>query len=204
MTRINYLLSVLIFIVTAACADDKAATTAAADTAHAAAVLDRPSFSASHSVTVNAVVEAIDHETRVVTVRRSDGEEITFTVSEEARNLGQVEVGDLLFAEYVESLTVEVMADDGMGTDQAAMLAMARAKEGDMPGFAAVDTRVAIATVEEINIEANTFKLKTPDGLVTEYAARNPDNLRRAMVGDLVVMTVTAAIAVMVEEQPQE
>lgn len=48
--------------------------------------MDKPSFFASQSRTITAIVEAIDHETRVVTVRRSDGEEITFTASEEARS----------------------------------------------------------------------------------------------------------------------
>ena len=41
---------------------------------------------------VNAVVEAINHETREVRLRRSDGEIIEFVASEEARNLGQVDV----------------------------------------------------------------------------------------------------------------
>jgi hypothetical protein len=150
---------------------------------------------------ITAVVEAINHETRVVTVRRPDGQAITFTVREEARNLGQVEVGDVLLVEYEETLTVEVLADDGMGTEEAEMLAMARAEEGEMPGFAAMDTRVVVASVEDINVEANTFKLKFPDGSVNEYVARNPDNLRRAIVGDLVVITVTEAIAAVVEKQ---
>ena len=42
-------------------------------------MMEKPSFSASQTATVTAVVTAIDHETRVVTVRRTDGEEITFT-----------------------------------------------------------------------------------------------------------------------------
>ncbi|MDA0706916.1 MAG: hypothetical protein O2907_06915 [Proteobacteria bacterium] len=166
--------------------------------------LDRPSFAASQSASITAVVEAINHETRVVTVRKQDGEAVTFTVREEARNLGQVEVGDVLMVEYEETMTVEVIADDGMGTEEAEMLAMARAKEGDMPGFAAMDTRVVIASVENINVEANTFALKFPDGSVNEYTARDPDNLHRAIVGDLVVITFTEAIAVIVEHQESE
>ena len=60
------------------------------------AEMERPAMSASQSMTVSAVVEAIDHETRVVTVRKADGEELTFTASEEARNLDQVDVGALV------------------------------------------------------------------------------------------------------------
>ena len=181
----------LLFTVTSVWADEEA-------------VLERPSLSASQSVTVSAVVEAIDHETRVVTVRKSDGEELTFTASEEARNLDQVDVGDILIAEYIESIDIQVLANDGMEPEAAAAQAMTRTKEGEMPGFAAMEQVVITATVEEINIEANTFKLKGPDGTVNEYTARNPDNLKRAMVGDLVVITRTDAVAIVVEEKPAE
>ena len=71
-----------------------------------------------------------------------------------------------------------------------------------MPGVAAMETAVIAATVEDINLEDNTFKLKMPDGSVNQYTAMNPDNLRRADVGDLVVITMTEAMAITVEEQP--
>jgi len=169
-----------------------------------AAVMERPSFSASQSMTVSAVVTAIDHETRVVTVRKADGEELTFTASEEARNLGQVSVGDVLIAEHVETVSIEVLANEGMEPNAAEATAMARTKEGEMPGVAAMEATIITATVEEINIEANTFKLKGADGSINEYVARNPENLKRAMVGDLVVTTVTSSVAITVEEQAAE
>ena len=175
-----------------------------AASASADVVMEKPSLFASQSRTVSAVVEAIDYETRVVTVRKPDGEAITFTASEEVRNLPQVQVGDVLVAEYVESLSIQVIADDGMGTDAAEMAAMGRAEEGAMPGFAAMDSTDVIAKVVEINLDANTFKLAGPDGVVEEFVARNPDNLRRAEVGDLVVITTTEAVAITVERQPAE
>jgi hypothetical protein len=169
-----------------------------------AATMERPSFYASQTMMVSAVVEEINHQTRVVTVRKPDGEALTFTASEEARNLGQVDVGDVLVAEYEETISIEVMANDGMEAGAAEVEAVARTEEGEMPGFAAMDATVITATVEEINIEANTFKLKGPDGTVNEYVARNPENLKHSMVGDLVVITVTEAVAIVVEEQTAE
>ena len=168
------------------------------------AMMDKPSFSASQSMTISAVVEAIDHETRVVTVRKPDGEAVTFTASDEARNLDQVAVGDVLIAEYVESVSIDVIANEGMEAGAAEVAAVARTKKGEMPGLAAMGSTVVTATVEEINLELNTFKLKGPDGTINEYAARNPGNLKRAAVGDLVVITVTEALAITVEEQPAD
>ena len=168
------------------------------------AELDRPSFAASQTMVVTAVVEAIDHETRVVTVRKPDDEALTFTASEEARNLDQVSVGDVLVAEFVETVTIEVLPGDGLEPDAAEAAAVARTKKGEMPGVAAMDSTVVISTVEDINIEKNTFKLKGPDGVVTEYTARNPENLKRSKVGDIVVVTDTVAMAITVEKAPAE
>ena len=64
-----------------------------------------------------------------------------------------------------------------------------------------MDATLVTATVEEINLEKNTFKLKGPDGKVSEYVARNPHNLKLAAVGDLVVISVTQAVAITVERQ---
>jgi hypothetical protein len=167
-------------------------------------MMEKPSFYASQTSTISAVVEEINYETRVVTVRKPDGEAVTFTASEEARNLDQVTVGDVLIAEYQETVSIEVMANEGMEAGAAELSAMARTEKGEMPGMMAVEAVVVTATVEEINIEANTFKLKGPEGTINEYTARNPQNLKRAAVGDLVVMTVTEAIAVTVVEQNAE
>jgi len=192
MKSTKYFLFAVLFAVSAAWAGDEDG------------MMAKPSFSASQSSMVSAVVEAIDHETRVVTVRKADGEEITFTASSDARNLDQVSVGDILVAEYVETISVEVMENEGFEPEVIEAEAMARTAKGEMPGVAAMAANVVISTVEEINLEANTFKLKGPDGEVNEYVARNPENLRRSAVGDLVVITVTEAIAITVEKQAVE
>ena len=137
-------------------------------------------------------------------MKKPDGEIVTFTASEEARNLDQVSVGDVLIAEYLETVTIDVLANDGVEAEAATASALARTEEGEMPGVAAMDSTIVISTVEEINVENNTFKLKGPDGVVEEFVARNPENLKRAMVGDLVVITVTEAMAITVEKAPAE
>ena len=172
---------------------------ASAGAADQHAMDEKPSFFAKQSINVTAKVEAINQETREVTLLRADGESITFTASEEARNLNMVRVGDIVNAEYVETLSIEVVANDGMEPDKLELAGMARTEEGQMPGMAAFDAQQVIATVEEINLEANTFKLKGPDGTINEYVARDPDNLRRSEVGDLVIITTTEAVAISVE-----
>jgi hypothetical protein len=165
---------------------------------------DKPSIYTSETAKMTAVVEAINHETREVTLRGPEGNTATFIASEEARNLDQVSVGDTVMAEYEQTLSIEVVANDGSEAGAGALTAMARSEKGQMPGIAAMDVQVITATVEEINIEANTFKLKGPDGEVKEYVARDPENLKKAEVGDLVVITYTEAVALSVEKTSVE
>ena len=75
---------------------------------------------------------------------------------------------------------------------------------GDIVYVHHTESAVATAIVEAINLEANTFRLREPDGEIREYTARNPDNLRRAEVGDKVVATVTTSVAITVDKQPKE
>lgn len=161
---------------------------------------DKPSISASHSATVSALVEVINHETREVTLRKNDGSTVSFVASEEARNLDQVKVGDVLVVEYIETLDIQVMAVEDAKAEAAMAEMVARTKEGEMPGMAKMETMVITAIVEEINLSDNTFKLKGPQGNIQQYTARDPENLKKAAVGDLVVITQTKAIALTVQK----
>ena len=55
-----------------------------------------------------AEVTAIDHETRMVTLKKPSGEENTFHAGDEVRNLAQVEVGDVLTVSYAERLALKI------------------------------------------------------------------------------------------------
>jgi hypothetical protein len=61
---------------------------------------------------------------------------------------------------------------------------------------------ISTATVDTIDLENNTFRLDWGDGNIKEYVAQNPANLRKAAVGDLVVVTYTEALALSVQEIP--
>jgi len=169
-----------------------------------APAMDKPSMSTSQVIIATAVVEAINHETREVTLRGPEGDSVSFVASEEARNLGQVAVGDSVTVEYVQRMSINVVAGDGTEPGAGEFGGIARTEAGEMPGVAVVDSIVVTATVVDINIEANTFKLKYPEGEVKEYTARNPENLKKSEVGDLVVITYTEAIALSVEKTTAE
>jgi hypothetical protein len=169
-----------------------------------AVATEKPSISATQKVKVTTVVEAVDREARTITLLGPEGNSRTIKAREDSNNIDQIEVGDLVNVEYVQHMSIEVFANDGMEPGTGTMTATAVNKDGDTPAGMEMVTTVTTATVEDINIEANTFKLKWPGGEIKEYEAQNPENLKKAEVGDLVVTTYTEAIALSLNEVPAE
>jgi hypothetical protein len=161
---------------------------------------DKPAMYASQTSTMQAVVEEIDYEARVVTVRKTDGSTVTFTPSPDVKNLEEVSIGDILHVEYSQSVRITVADVDGVEPGAGELSAITRTEEGEMPAMAAVDATVIIATVVGIDLETNTYKLEGPDGMVNEYVAMNPENLKLAAVGDIVVIEITESVMAAVEK----
>lgn len=164
---------------------------------------DKPSISATQTVQIVTTVEAIDYETRMVTLKGPEGN-LETVKAERTPNLEEVEVGDQVNVEYMRNLTIEVMENDGAQPGQGVMTASTVNKPGEVPGGMEMVTTITTATVQEIDFEGNTFKLNMPGGVVEQFTARNPENLKRAAVGDLVVITTTEAIAAYLVEVPTE
>jgi hypothetical protein len=163
---------------------------------------EKPSISTSQKMKLTALVEAIDLEKREVTLRGPQGHVRTIQLGDTAPRLNEVEVGDTVLAEYVQNLSLEVMANDGTKPGGGVMSAVSRGASEKPPSVVVTDTSISTATVDTIDLENNTFRLDWGDGNIKEYVAQNPANLRKAAVGDLVVVTYTEALALSVQEIP--
>ena len=168
-----------------------------------AAEPEKPSISATQKVQVVTVVEAVDYEARTVTLKGPQGNTQTIT-AKNTPNLEEVQVGDKVNIEYLQTVSIDVFAGDGAEPSEGVMTATAVNTPDQSPGGMEMTTRVVTATVAEINLEANTFKLNMPGGEIREFTAVNPENLKKAAVGDLVVATYTEAIAIYLAEVPAE
>ena len=160
---------------------------------------EKPGAMASELIILTATVEAIDLETRMVTLKGPEGNTVTLKVDEQARNLAQVKVGDQVQAEYYESVALYAQKPDGSLPAAAEMAAMERAPEGEKPGMAAVKSKILTATIESIDLEKRTVALKGPEGntlnLKLDDRTEKMENLK---IGDQVVARFTRAIAISV------
>ncbi len=143
---------------------------------------------------VSMQVESVDYQTREVVLRDPHGELIDFTAGPEVQNLAQLKPGDIVNADYTRKQSLEVYDKGSLIPGSGDFSAMGTAEKGEKPGMTAFDTTMATATVEEINLEDNTFKLKWFDNSIEQFTAMNPENLKKAEVGDVVVITETITV----------
>ena len=161
---------------------------------------DKPRIERTSVVTLSATVEAVDHETRMLTLRGDDGKLVTLQVTEEARNLDQVDVGDTVEVEYYESIalfTQDPTGDLGIKENVAA----ARSPKGDKPGVAAAETVEITVTVSAIDYETRMVTLKGPEGKTfTTRVGESAKRLDEVKQGDELVARYTRAFAITVRE----
>jgi len=164
----------------------------------AAAKGAKPSGIKEKTIKMTATVQAIDLEKRVVTLKGQKGNVFDLKVGEEAKNLPQVKVGDLVKVQYYESLAFEV-TKPGQAGGAGAAAAVASAKPGEKPAGIATGQVTVTATIEAIDAKKKRVTLKGPEGKTQEIKVKDPKNLKNVKVGDQVVLTYTEALAVSVE-----
>jgi len=161
--------------------------------------VEQPRVVKERAAVMTATVQAIDLNTRIVTLKGPKGEVRDIKVGEEAVNLPQVKVGDLVTVKYYESLAIEVIkpgAVSGAGEKSA----IVRAKPGEMPGGMAARQSTVTATVTAIDKKKGTISLKGPEGKTVVAKAEDPKNLDKVKVGDELMITYTEALAISVEK----
>jgi len=158
---------------------------------------EKPTVERTRLEEINATVEKIDLEKRMVTLRAPMGNVLTLTVDERVRNLPQVKVGDQVVVKYYQSLAVR-MAEPGdpMSTSTSGVVA---AKPGEMPAGGAGRQVTVTATVQAINRKDPAIALMGPGGDVVTVRVMDPKNLEKVKVGDKLLITYTESLAISVE-----
>lgn len=153
------------------------------------------------SVSLTATVEAINHKTRVATLRV--GEDVTVvTVDKQVKRLDEVTVGDKVKVEYYVSLATEIRQPtaEEQKMPLTVLQAGARAPLDMPPGASEINQVRAVATIEGIDRCAERVTLKGPGGNSVTVHPLDPSRLDKVRLGDTVIVTYTESLAIYVEE----
>jgi Cu/Ag efflux protein CusF len=149
-----------------------------------------------------ATVVAIDEQTRQITLKGSEGDEVTITAGPEVRNFDQIKRGDKVIMEYYQALAI-ALGPKGSGIrERVDMLDVERAKPGDKPAARMTKRIFALGTVESVDAKNNTVVLKGALKTVQMTVSEDVD-LSKVKPGDEVEAVYTESFAVKVEPAPK-
>jgi hypothetical protein len=163
-----------------------------------AAAEDKPAGRAVvGGVRVHGTVSAVDKERSTVTLKGPKGRTITLEVKDKAK-LDAINVGDPVVANYVEAVAISMSKQGapGVSTQETRMTS----KPGEAPAGGIGREVTVTATVTAIDKKANTVTIKGPEGKTETIKAKDPKNLAKLKVGDMIDITYTQALAIALDK----
>jgi hypothetical protein len=149
--------------------------------------------------TITGTVEAIQADTRELTLKGPKGNYVTVTVPPEVKRFSEIKVGDTISATYYENLVLRVKRP-GEKVEDSEQAALTRSSGS--PGATAAAQRTITATITEIDMAVPSITFSGPNNW--KYSSKVVDKkaLASVKVGDKVDITWTEAVLISV--QPPE
>ena len=148
-------------------------------------------------ISIDATVEAIDHESREVNLRGPMGNLLTVVADDRVKRLDEVKVGDIIHAEYWTYLKAEFRnPTPAEKAEPLVILAVGgKAPEGWDPSVEIGAVVQAVVTVEIINRPDMIVTVKGPRGNYVSIPVEDPALLEKLRIGEVVVLTYAEALA---------
>ena len=143
---------------------------------------------------VTAIVEAVDHRTRTVTLKLPDGTFETIVAPASVERFDAIKVGDKLAATYYDNIVVRVKRPGEKDVDTAAE-ALTRTP-GAAPGGTAAAQRTITATITAIDPKVPSITLVGPNNWKYSSRVQDVNLLKTVKVGDKLDITWTEALLV--------
>lgn len=161
-----------------------------------------PDLSTRETITATATVQAIDLQTREVTLKDQNGQVFTVKVSDEVRNLPQVRVGDRVVVTYQQELAVYLTGRAGTGiSTRTDTLSAGRAQPGQLPAGVVRDTARITANIISVNKQKRQVLVRGATRTVLVKVPSDFD-ITRFKVGEEVEAEFVQELAITVKPAP--
>jgi len=158
---------------------------------------------AENQITLQGTVEAIDYETRAVTIRGADGNLVALDAPRSATRFSEIKIGDHVTATYSDRISLRMKPAGEPAVDRV-IEPTTTATPGAVPGGMQSRQRVSTVTVTAWSPADKIVSFRDVHGLV--YSRRlldttEPAILQALKVGDRVDVTRTEALTVTVQRE---
>jgi len=159
---------------------------------------------ANETETVTATVVAIDHQSRLVTLRTAAGKEDTVAVGPAATRFDQIKVGDKITMTYQHAVALELLPASSAQAGTEVEGGITRDEKSNKPGGTAEQAVTVTAKLTAVDLTKHTVTLTGADGKPRVIEVKDPARqarLSKLKVGDMVRITYAEALAVTVTPQ---
>jgi len=162
----------------------------------------RPARDAWNLVAAEATIEAVNQETRDVTLRGPDGELMTIKAGDNVKRLKDIEVGDRVHAEFWTYIKAEFRdpTPEEKNTPVVLLAASEKVLEGAPPAANYGAIAKAVVTIEIINRPDMLVTVKGPGGNFVAVPVEDAELLKELHIGEVVVLTYAEAVALSLEK----
>ena len=158
-----------------------------------------PGRAAGRAVTVKGTISAIDKDKNTVTLKGPKGRTITLDVKDPSK-FDLIKVGDPVVATYMEAVAFQIKKPGTATPGSSVQETRATSQPGETPAGAIGREVTVTATITHIDKAAHTVTIKGPEGNSETVKAKDPKNLDKVKVGDLVEITYAQALAVSLDK----
>jgi Cu/Ag efflux protein CusF len=148
------------------------------------------------TITATFTIEAIDHTTRILTLKGEDGTVEDLLCGPDVQRFDALKVGDKVTFRYHESI-VSAISRPG-STPKAPSSAAVTRTPGAVPGGTIAQQMTAVVTINAIDTKAPSVTVTGENGRKMSFKIADAKNLAGYKVGDKVEVTYTQALAVSV------
>ncbi|MDP9140985.1 MAG: hypothetical protein M3O62_09365 [Pseudomonadota bacterium] len=163
---------------------------------------DLPSGHEQSLVQRHAVVTGVDRERRLLALRADDGGMAVLPVPAEFHDFDKLGVGDSVITSDTKHIAWQVKSAAIGATGVSTRQTLSNPKRGEALGGAIESAVTVTATITAFDPTRGTVTLTGPRGESQTLPARNPGDLQRVRVGDLVDITYTEGRALAVQPVP--
>jgi Cu/Ag efflux protein CusF len=147
-------------------------------------------------VTVTAKVEAIELQSRTLSIKKTDGTYATFVVPEAYERFNAIKVGDTITARYYDNIVFRKLNPGEKPVDSAS--AGLTVPAGSKPGATGATQRTITTKITALDEKIPSITLSGPNGWVYSSKVQDKALLKTVKVGDMVNVTWTEAVSISV------
>jgi hypothetical protein len=152
--------------------------------------------------TVYATIQAINLETREVTLKGQQGNVFTLVADPEIKRLAEFAVGDDIVLDYSISMAAEIRqpTPEELAKPYSVVEDTTRASAKQTPGVEGYKIIEAVVTVEGLDRQTQTVTIKGPKGHYLAIKVKDPSTLDKLRLGDVALVVYSESYALRLEK----